>query len=229
MEMSWQTIGGDSTNENVGYGFAVIDLNDNTSSGSITFSRATTPDLVSWQGVPIGDTMFGATAGGVALFQSNRAAGTFTDGYAETARFEIIDNADGSRTLEFTAESFAGTGSFADYIGTAQVSWLGSEPFRAEGVPVAGILSHGSPIADGGWEVDFADIPLLTISAGEHSTGELRLDLQLSSTGEIDTILVLVEPVVDTPVFVTSDVVGYIGNPVPLGLSLGDSADVDGS
>jgi len=229
VQMSWQTIGGNATNENVGYGFAVIDLNDNTSSGSITFSRATTPDLVSWQSVPIGTTMFGATDGGVELFQSNKNAGAFTDGYPETARFTLIDNADGSRTLEFTASSNAGTGSFADYIGTAQVSWLGSEPFRIEGVPSTGNLSHGTPTADGGWEVDFADIPQLTISTDDHETGELQLNLLLSSTGELDTITVHVEPVVDAPTLTASNITGYAGNPVDLGINVLDSADVDGS
>ena len=190
VQMSWQTAGGNNTNENVGYGFAVIDLNDNTSAGSITFSRTTTPDLVAWQSVPLGTTMYGATSGGVPLFQSNKAPGEFTDDYGETARFTVIDNPDGTRTLEFTATSMAGTGTFADYVGTTQVSWLGSEPFAVEGVPVAGTLSHGSPVDGGGWEVDFADIPNLTISADEHATGELVLDLVLASTGEVDTIIV---------------------------------------
>ena len=229
VQMSWQTIGGTNTNENVGYGFAVIDLSKSTSSGSITFSRTTTPDLVSWQGVPLGVTMFGATEGGVPLFQSNKNAGDFTDHYPETARFTLVNNADGTRSMEFTATSNAGTGTFADYIGTAQVSWLGSEPFRVEGVPSNGILSHGSPIGAGGWEVDFADIPLLTISTDEHATGELNLGLVLASTGELDSIVVHVEPVVDDPSLAASDIVGYLGNPVPLDISVGDSADTDGS
>jgi len=229
VQMSWQTIGGSATNENVGYGFAVIDLNKNTSSGSITFSRTTTPDLVSWQGVPLGTTMFGATDGGVPLFQSNKDAGDFTDDYPETARFTLVSNADGTRSMEFTATSNAGTGAFADYIGTAQVSWLGSEPFRVEGVPSNGILSHGSPIGAGGWEVDFADIPLLTISTDEHGTGELNLDLVLASTGELDSIVVHVEPVVDDPSLSAFDIVGYVGNPVAIDIDVGDSADVDGS
>jgi len=226
VQMSWQTVGGSATNENVGYGFAVIDLSNNTSAGSITFSRTTTPDLVAWQSVPLGTTMFGAMDGGVALYQSNKAAGAFTDDYPETARFTVVDNADGSRTLEFTATSNAGTGTFADYIGTTQVSWLGSEPFAVEGVPGTGTLSHGAPTGTGGWEVDFADIPLLTISTNDHETGELVLELVLASTGEVDTIVIHVEPVVDDPVLTASDVVGYEGNPVDLNISVGDSADV---
>ena len=229
VQMSWQTIGGSSNNENVGYGFAVIDLNNNTSSGSITFSRTTTPDLVAWQGVPLGTTMYGATDSGVALYQSNKNPGAFTDDYPETARFTLVDNADGSRTLEFTATSTAATADYADYLGTTQVSWLGSEPFRVEGVPSNGTLSHGSPTDTGGWEVDFADIPLLTISTNEHGAGELRLDLVLASTGELDTIIIHVEPIVDTPVLSASDIVGYAGNPANLGISIGNSADVDGS
>jgi len=229
VQMSWQTYGGNEVNENVGYGFAVIDLNANTSAGSITFSRNVTPDLLAWQDVPLGTTMFGAMSGGVALYQSNKSAGSFTDQFGQTARFTILNNADGSRTLEFTATSESHSGSFADYVGTTQVAWLGSEPFRVEGVPVNGVLSHGSPTNDGGWEVDFADIPLLSISTDEHETGELQLDLVLSSTGEIDTILVHIEPVVDDPMLTANDAVGYVGNPVALGISVADSADVDGS
>lgn len=229
VQMSWQTIGGNSTNENVGYGFAVIDLNNNTSSGSITFSRTTTPDLVAWQGVPIGTTMYGATAGGIALYQSNKSPGAFTDDYGETARFSIVNNADGSRVLEFTATSNAGTGRFADYIGTTQVSWLGSEPFSVQGVPSNGTLSHGSPTTSGGWEVDFSEISQLSISTSEHGSGILELNMVLASTGELDTIIVHVQPVVDDPILTTPDVVGYTGTPVLLGINVADSADVDGS
>ncbi len=229
VQMSWQTVGGSGTNENVGYGFAVIDLNNETSSGSITFSRTTTPDLVAWQGVPMGTTLYGAMNGGVALYQSNKAPGAFTDDYPETARFTLVDNADGSRTLEFTATSTAATADYADYIGTTQVSWLGSEPFRVEGVPISGMMSHGSPTDTGGWEVDFADIPLLALSTTEHGTGELILNLVLASTGEEDTIIVHVEPEVDDPQLVAKDVWGYVGNSTALSISVADSADLDGS
>ena len=229
VQMSWQTIAGSANNENVGYGFAVIDLNNNTSAGSITFSRTTTPDLVAWQSVPLGTTMFGATDGGIPLFQSNKAAGAFTDDYAETARFTLVDNADGTRTLEFTASSNAGTGAFADYIGTTQVSWLGSEPFSVDGLPATGLFSHGAPTDNGDWEVDFADIPLLTLSAGDHATGELELEMLLSSTGELDTVVIHVEPVVDDPTLTANDAVGYLATATDLGISVIDSADIDGS
>ena len=229
VQMSWQTFGGSATNENVGFGFAVIDLTKNTSAGSVTFSRTTTPDLVSWQGVPLGTTMFGATDGGVPLFQSNKAPGDFTDDYPETLRFTLVNNADGTRTLELTATSNAGTGAFADYIGNTQISWLGSEPFMVEGVPGNGTLSHGSPVGNGGWEVDFSDIPLLTISMNDHESGELQLDMVLASTGEMDSIVVHVQPVVDPPAIVANDALGYAGNATPLSVSTVDSADVDGS
>ena len=229
VQMSWQTFGGSRTNENVGFGFAVIDLGKSTSSGSVTFSRTTTPDLVSWQGVPLGTTMFGATNGGVPLFQSNKAPGAFTDGYPETLRFTLVNNADGTRTLELTATSNAGTGSFADYVSNTQVSWLGSEPFSVNGVPGNGTLSHGSPVAGGGWEVDFADIPLLTISTDQHGTGELILNMLLASTGEVDQVVIHVEPIVDPPSLAVNDALGYAGNATPLNISVGDSADVDGT
>ena len=42
--LSWVTIAGNDTNENMGVGFALIDINKLTTSGSITFIRASTPD-----------------------------------------------------------------------------------------------------------------------------------------------------------------------------------------
>ena len=98
--MSWNTIGGSDTNENTGFGFAVIDVEKGTSSGSITFLRATTPDLLTWDSVPLGETFFGATnSAGVALFQSNKTAGKFTDKFVESAKLSQLNNADGSSLL----------------------------------------------------------------------------------------------------------------------------------
>ena len=51
----WLPIGGNDENENMGSGFAVIDLENGTSSGSFMNIRATTPDLVSWSDVPLVD------------------------------------------------------------------------------------------------------------------------------------------------------------------------------
>ena len=229
VQMSWQAISGTATNENMGIGFAVIDLTDGSSSGAITFSRSATPDLVAWQAVPLGTTMFGAISDGVPLFQSNKESGAFTDDYAETARFELIDNPDGTQTLQFTAASSIGTQSFRDYIGSFQVAWLGSEPFSVSGVPANGTLSAGSPLGGGDWEIDFGDIESLSIAAEANASGELLLDLILASTGEVESIVVHVQPVVDDPSLSASDVVGYVDNAAALGISIGDSVDLDSS
>ena len=70
-------------------------------SGSVTFIRTSTPDLVSWDAVPFGQSFFGSTSGGSPLYQSNKTAGAFTDQFAETAALALTDNPDGTRTLGF--------------------------------------------------------------------------------------------------------------------------------
>jgi len=230
VQMSWNTIGGNDTNENIGMGFAVVDLAAGTSAGSITFIRASTPDLVSWDAVPLGTVFFGATdAAGNPLYQSNKNAGSFTDRYGETAQFVLVNNADGSRTLVFLAENGGGTQKFRQYQGNAQISWLGNEPFQISGLPPAGSLSAGSPVPGGGWEIDFADLPTLEYIPEDHASDQVDLEFGLSSTGEVEKITVYIEPVVDPVSVSAADAVGYISTPIPLSISSGSTIDVDGS
>ena len=230
LQLSWNTIGGSDTNENVGLGFAVIDLERSTSAGSITFIRASTPDLVSWDAVPFGESFFGATDdAGDPLFRSNKAANKFTDGFGKSAAFALESAADGSRTLVFSATSTGGTQAYRDYRGNASVSWLGNEPFSISGVPVDGQFSAGSPVGVDGWELDFADIPTLAYAPPAHASGPVPLSFTLSSTGETETLEVHIAPRVDVPGLAAGDVVGYAGNPIPLDVTVTDSADVDGS
>jgi len=230
VQMSWNTIGGNDTNENIGMGFAVVDLAAGTSAGSVTFIRASTPDLVSWDAVPLGTTFFGATDGaGNPLYQSNKNAGSFTDRYGETARFTLVNNADGSRTLVFYAENGGGTQNFRKYQGNAQISWLGNEPFQISGVPTTGTLSAGSPVAGGGWEIDFAQLPTLEYIPDSHDSAQIDLAFGLSSTGEVEEITVYVEPVVDPVVITASDALGYISSSIPLSIGSSSTVDLDGS
>ncbi len=229
-QMSWNTIGGNDTNENVGFGFAVIDFSNQTTSGSITFIRATTPDLISWGDVPLGETIFGSTdASGNPLFESNKEANNFTDLYGRTARFTFETNADGSQSLVFTANNGNGTQNFRRYRGNIQVSWLGSEAFGIEGVPVTGFLSHGAPLSNGDWQIDFSELPLLSYIPQDNVSEVIDLNFTLSSTGETEFIQVHIEPVVDEVALSTNDTAGYIDIPFPLLINTSAMLDTDGS
>ena len=230
MQMSWNTIGGSDTNENTGSGFAVVDIAAGTSSGSITFLRATTPDLLAWDAVPLGETFFGATdSSGNPLYQSNKTAGRFTDQFVESAALSIVVNDDGSKSLTFTATGYQGTRTFLDYQGNAQVSWLGSEPFSMGGIPIEGSLSHGSPTDSGDWEVDFSDISQLSYSPEPNESGSVDLVFSFSSTGESEFIKLFFEPVADAPTLSVNDATAYIGNTAALDISVAHSVDTDGS
>jgi len=230
VQVSWSTVGGNATNENMGAGFAVIDLANGTTSGSIMFLRTTTPDLISWDSVPLNTTIFGATdAAGAPLYESNKTAGTFTDLFGQTARFTLVNLADGSRSIVFTATNGNGNQAFRQYQGNMQISWLGSEPFEIAGVPVTGLLSHGSPTSGGNWEIDFPELPLLSYIPQDHSSDVIDLDFSLSSSGETESVRVYIEPVVDPVTINANDSAGYAGFPIPLSIDVIPSVDVDGS
>jgi len=229
LNLSWQTIGGTATNENVGLGFIVIDMNNLTSSGSIAFMRATTPDLVSWGAVPFGTTFFGATdAAGDPLFTANKTAGSFTDGFPETASLEIVDNADGTQSLKFNASSTV-AGAFADYVGNGLMTWIGAGPLEISGLPLLGDFSHGVETAEGTWEVDPADISALAYIPNEHASGLEQFDVSLPTTGEVDSFTVDVQPVADPITLTVSDAEGLQNLPIAISAAISNSPDQDGS
>ena len=162
INLAWQTIGGSPTNENVGLGYAVIDLENLTSSGYLAFIRTQTPDLLSWSAVPLGTAFVGATDGsGDPLYTANKTFGTFTDDLPETAKFEILDNPDGSRTLRFNATSETADKPWADYQGNGLITWRGAGPLEITGLPLSGSFSHGVEVSPAMWLVDAADLSSL--------------------------------------------------------------------
>jgi len=228
--ISWNTIGGSDTNENIGLGFAVVDLNSGISSGSITFIRTSTPDLVSWDSVPLGTTFFGATdSAGNPLYQSNKNAGSFTDRFGETASFSLINNPDGSSELVFTATSTGGTQTWRDYRGNGHISWLGNEPFSISGVPIDGSLSAGAPLPNGNWEIDFSDLPTLEYIPEPHFSGQVPMNFELGSTGETLALQINIEPVVDGISLTANNHTGYENIPLPLQIVPSAQIDIDGS
>ena len=230
LQLSWMTVGGDELNENIGTGFAVVDLSTLTSAGAITFIRTVSPDNLTWGAVPLGSVLFGANNAGTPLFQSNRAANEFLDPFVRNARITLTDNPDGSRSLVFDAHSNGGTQTHRDFQGNAHIAWLGSEFFTIDGVPAGALLSNGSPIeGDDSWEIDFTELSSLSFVPGEHESGLTSLSLDLALTGEVETIEIAVEPVADQPLLVANDVTAYVSTAAPITVTLSDSPDVDGS
>lgn len=203
--ISMSSFGGNSINENVGTGFAVVDLTNGTTSGSFVTIRTSSPDLIAWKDVAYGDVLFDDPA-----TVSNRAnANQFTDGFGATAAFDVVVNPDGSRTLTFSASSDASNGTFADYRTNGVMQWLGSEPFTINDIPPTGGLSAGSPLPDGSFEIDVPDVETLQFIPPLHF-GDLNnpLILELELFGETEQIQITVVPVADAPTLTTQDAVG---------------------
>ena len=209
--ISMATIGGTNENENMGSGFAVIDLENGSSSGSFMNIRTVTPDLVSWSDVPLFDDPGTVGVDERVFFTapntvSNRASlSQFTDGWGGTAWLDLATNVDGTRTATFNSISDVGNNSYQDYQTHGQVTWLGNEPFRVSSGTAGGTFSHGSPVLDqlgvptGEWEVALEDIPLLQFIPDAHFTGDAFLEIELFSTGEVERVTVCVHPIADTP------------------------------
>ena len=223
--LSWASGVGTGVNEDTGGSFAVIDLRNQTTSGSALIMRMFLPDLVSWGSVPLGQTMFGALdTGGDPLFVSNRTAGNFRDPFVETATFSIITNVDGTQTLKYEATSPTGQ----DYRGNAQVSWMGYDSFELSGFLTDGTLSHGTMTPSGIWNVEINDIPLLSYIPKEHVSGLDLLTLTAPS-GETERITVSIEPVADAVTLSTTNAQGNANTSIPLAISVTDSLDQDSS
>lgn len=215
--LSMGTPGGTGDNENMGTGFAIIDLENGTSSGSFMNIRTTTPDLLSWSDVALTDDpgtgsvderVFFTAAGTV----SNRSLlSEFTDGWGGTAYFDLVTNPDGTRTVTFNAVSDVGDNAYQDYQTHGQFTWLGNEPFRIRTTGAGGTFSHGAPILDGGgnptgdWEIDVLDLPSVTYTPDPHYSGSGYLEVELLSTGEYERIDINVLPIADTPTMTLTD------------------------
>ena len=173
------TVGGDGVNENMGTGFAVIDLENMTSSGSFMNIRTTAPDLVSWSDVPLVDDPGTAIDERVFFTDpssvSNRATvGDFRDGWvgqpglmsSTTPTARVPSRSTVSPTPETTR---TGTMTLMD-----RSRGLGNEPFRVRTGAAGGTFSHGSPVLDsmgqptGEWDIDIEDIPNLQYIPDQH-------------------------------------------------------------
>lgn len=215
--LSMGTPGGNGDNENMGTGFAIVDLDNGISSGSFMNIRTTTPDLLSWSNVALTDNVGTAGVDERVFFTdpntvSNRAnLSEFTDGWGGTAYFNLVTNPDGTRNITFNAVSDVGDNAYQDYQTHGQFTWLGNEPFRIRTNGSGGTFSHGSPVLDingnptGDWEIDVVDLPSVVYTPDSHYSGTGFLEVELLSTGEYERIDISVLPVADTPNLTLAD------------------------
>ena len=182
------------TNENSGAAFAVIDLANQTSSGSIYFVRASNiADLVGFDSVPFGTAFFddpNSTSNHTTLNQ-------FNDPFGGTAEFNLIN---GGSTLEFAANSDSGgTQSFLNYFAGAQVQWFGAAPFEISGFLSGGSFSQGTfNPTTGNWELTIADAQAgLAYIPPQHLSGTVPVDVTLRIGDESEVTAVTIQAVID--------------------------------
>ncbi len=123
-------------------------------------------------------------------------------------------------------------------IGTSLADADGSESLavRIAGVPDGATLSAGTDNGDGSWSLTPEQLVGLAITPGAHASDDFTLTVVSTSTeanggdvaAQIDTILVRVSGVADTPVLSASSVDGTEDTPIALGIGAA-LIDTDGS
>ena len=186
------------TNENSGAAFAVIDLENGTSSGSIYFVRASTiVDLVGFDSTPFGTAFFDDPNS----ISNHTTLNNFNDPFGGTATFNLINGGD---TLEFAANSDGGgTQSFLDYLAGGQIEWFGAAPFEISGFTDGGSFSQGTlnPIT-GNFELTIADaLNGLAYIPPLHVSGTEPVDVTLRIGDESEVTTVTVQAVIDPITF----------------------------
>ena len=182
------------TNENSGAAFAVIDLVNGTSSGSIYFVRTSNiADLVGWDATPFGTAFFDDPG----TISNHANLNEFNDPFAGTAEFNLIN---GGTTLEFSANSDSGgTQSFLDYFAGAQIEWFGAAPFEISGFLSGGSFSQGTlnPVT-GNYELTIAEAQAgLAYIPPTHVSGTIPIDVSLRIGDETEVTSVTVQAVID--------------------------------
>ena len=239
------------TNENSGAAFAVIDLVNGTSSGSIYFVRASTiVDLVGFDSTPFGTAFFDDPNS----ISNHTTLNNFNDPFGGTATFNLINGGD---TLEFAANSDSGgTQSFLDYLAGGQIEWFGAAPFEISGFTDGGSFSQGTlnPIT-GNFELTIADAQSgLAYIPPLHVSGTMPVDVTLRIGDESEVNSVTVQAVIDpitydgipdacgdedtdisisanvTPIFIDQDgsetLTSQVLSNVPIGHTLTDGTNV---
>ena len=205
------------TNENSGAAFAVIDLVNGTSSGSLYFVRASSVvDLVGWDSTPFG-TAFFADPNSIS---NHTTLAQFNDEFGGTAAFNLIN---GGTTLELAVSSGDGTQSFRDYFAGGQVEWFGAAPFEISGSVAGGSFSQGTlNPATGNVELTIAQAANgLSYIPPTHVSGTMPIDVTLRIGDESETTSVTVQAVIDPITFgMAPDACGHEDTDIPIGVNI---------
>ena len=183
-----------NTNENIGAAFAVIDLVNQTSSGSIYMVRTgNIVDLVGWNGTGFGTAFFDDPNS-----ESNHTnLNQFNDPFAGTAAFNLID---GGSTLELAVNSDSGgTQTFLDYLAGGQIQWFGASPIEIGNFESGGTFNIGAlNPATGNWEFSAADLQSgLSYVPPAHFSGVTPIEITLGDESETNTVTVqaVIDPI----------------------------------
>ena len=218
LNLTFNGTNSNDTNENSGAAFAVIDLVNETSSGSIYFVRASNvADLVGFDSTPFGTAFFAdpnSTSNHTLLSQ-------FNDPFGGTAEFNLIN---GGTTLELSANSDSGgTGTFLDYLAGAQVEWFGAAPFEVSGSVNGGTFNQGTlnPVT-GNFELTIAEASNgLAYIPPLHVSGTMPIDVTLRIGDESEVTSVTIQAVIDPISFgAAPDACGDEDTDIPISLNV---------
>ncbi|WP_075082765.1 Calx-beta domain-containing protein [Mariniblastus fucicola] len=227
MNLTANGISTSNTNENMGAAFAVIDLVNGISSGSIYMVRAgNVVDLVGWDQTDFGTAFFDDPNS----ISNHASLPPFNDEFAGTAAFNLVNGGD---TLELSVSSGDGTQTFRDYFAGAQIEWYGAAPFEISGFTNGGAFSQGTfnPVT-GNWEMTIAEAQAgLSYIPPEHFSGTNPVEVNLRIGDEVEATAVTIQAVID-PIDFTgiADACGDEDTDIPISANITPNfVDQDGS
>ena len=201
------------TNENFGAAFAVIDLVNGTSSGSIYFVRTgNIVDLVGWDGTDFGTSFFDDPNS----TSNHNSLNDFNDPFAGTAALNLIN--DGG-TLELAVNSDGGGAqTFLDYFAGGQIEWFGAAPIEI------GNLIPGSEFSQGvlnpttqNFEFTFEQAQAgITYIPPENFSTSTPVDLTFQIGNEIESTAATIQAVIDPIDFSDLDACGHEDTDIPI-------------
>lgn len=194
-----------NTNENSGVANIVVDLENETTSGSFLIMRTSAPDLVSWSNVPFGTRLIDA---GPLVVSNHDDISDFQDELAGVTSFNRVTLPSGEDVLRMTATAIVGDGSatFRNYQLGFFATWSGRFAATVTGTPNGGSYNLGvlDP-TNGTLALDPADLPLLAFTPNEHFSGNASITLNIAYRNESHDIDVAVRRVID-PVTISENV-----------------------
>lgn len=227
LNLSMNGTNSSDTNENMGAGFAVIDLTTGKSSGTIYMVRTSNiVDFVAWDSTDFGTVFFEDPT----AISNHSKINQFNDKFAGNAEFKL--NAAGDKLILET-HSNDGTQSYRDYFAGGQIQWYGSAPFELSGFPVGGTFSSGSlNTVTGNWDLTIEDALAngLFFIPDDHVSGTQPIDVSIRIGDEVDITVVRLEAVIDPVSFDAADASGNEDTDIAISANVNPTfVDQDGS